>query len=270
MAEEAGIIEEVWPSDDDIVNDLAETEDLSEPEDDGSIPTEDADSGEETDATPAESGALDTVDPDPDDIISAIEDVVLDEPEIVAEDREVTPINDNQVSLPTIGHIEQGDRVLVTVIGGEATVVGTVGSGDTIKESAENAEVLATEASDQATSVVADVQAAHSAAEGAQAAAEAAQTTAEEAISAIEEATADIERHFNFDNDGVTISATGTGLNVNITESKLAFRDNSSELAYTSGERFVAPVMQADEVHMGYWMWTERSNHNLALKWIGE
>lgn len=213
---------------------------------------------------------MDTVEPDPDDIISDTENVELEESEILAEDQEVEPINDNQVTLPTIGHIEQGDKVLVTVIGGEATVVGTVGSGDTIKESAENAETLATEASDTATSVVADVQAAHSAAEGAQAAAEAAQSTAEEAISAVEETNANIERHFNFDNDGVTISATGTGLNVNITESKLAFRDNTTELAYTSGERFVAPVMQADEVHMGYWMWTERSNHNLALKWIGE
>lgn len=46
----------------------------------------------------------------------------------------------NQAVLPTLGAVAQGDRCIIALINGEATVIGTVGSGD-----AQNARISAVE-----------------------------------------------------------------------------------------------------------------------------
>ena len=132
MEEETlGIIEEVFPSDEDVINDLPETNDIEEPEDDPTIPTEDQDTGDPGgDTTPIEMELGELIEPDSGDVVSASEDIVLEDEEVVAEEHETTPLLTNIESLPTIGHVQEGDRVMIALVGGEPTVLGTVGSGD--------------------------------------------------------------------------------------------------------------------------------------------
>lgn len=130
MADQTGIIEEVFAGDLEVINDLAETNVIESPDDDPSVPTRDADEGETQDATPIVGGVLESVSPDPEDTISAVEDEWLPQPETVAEEEEVTPTVSNQTTLPALGHVEAGDRVMVALVNGEATVLGTLGSGD--------------------------------------------------------------------------------------------------------------------------------------------
>lgn len=130
MADQTGIIEEVFAGDLEVINDLAETNVIESPEDDPSVPTRDTDEGAAYDSTPIEVGVLESVSPDPEDTISAVEDEYLPQPETVAEEGEVTPTVSNQTTLPALGHVEAGDRVMVALVNGEATVLGTLGSGD--------------------------------------------------------------------------------------------------------------------------------------------
>ena len=130
MDEDYGIIEQVFTDDEDVVNDLEETNEIDEPEADPSIPTEDEDTGEGGDSSPVVVIDGDSVEPDEEDIINDDEDNDLTEPEIAVDEEEVEPIVSNEEELPTIGNVEAGDRVMIALINGEATVLGTVGSGD--------------------------------------------------------------------------------------------------------------------------------------------
>jgi hypothetical protein len=81
---------------------------------------------------------------------------------------------------------------------------------------------------------------------------------------------ADIGRWLNFnESDGLTIGKAGSQFKVVTDETRQAFMYGNETLAYTSGDRFVAPRMEADELHIGNWMWVKRDNGNLSLKWIG-
>ena len=131
MDEELNIIDEVFPSDGEIINDLPEDNVFEEPEDDPQIPTQDNTDGTPTDDTPTlPVEIIDEVLPDEGDVINPTEDVVLEEPETVAQEQEVEPVISNTASIPTIGHVREGDRLMVTLVNGEPTVLGTLGSGD--------------------------------------------------------------------------------------------------------------------------------------------
>ncbi len=81
---------------------------------------------------------------------------------------------------------------------------------------------------------------------------------------------ANIGRWLNFnESDGLTIGKAGSQFKVVTSETRQAFMYGNETLAYTSGDRFVAPRMEADELHIGNWMWVKRDNGNLSLKWIG-
>ena len=81
---------------------------------------------------------------------------------------------------------------------------------------------------------------------------------------------ADMGRWLNFnESDGLTIGKAGSAFKVVTDETRQAFMYGNETLAYTSGDRFVAPRMEADELHIGNWMWVKRDNGNLSLKWIG-
>ena len=71
------------------------------------------------------------------------------------------------------------------------------------------------------------------------------------------------------ENDALTIGKTDSEFKVVMNEERQAFMYGDDTLAYTSGDRFVAPRMEADEMHIGNWMWVKRNNGNLSLKWIG-
>ena len=126
------ILEEVFPSEEDIISDDEETNDIEQPEDDGTIPDVPEDSGDAGgDTSPEEVEAADEVLPDENDIIDDEEENDLTEPEPAAEDEpEPQPIVPNTATLPTIGSVEAGDRVIIALINGEAVVLGGVGSGD--------------------------------------------------------------------------------------------------------------------------------------------
>lgn len=138
------LLEEVYVSDEEDVNDEEEDNIIEEPDEDPSIPDYDQDSGEETDQTPEEIELGDTVEPDEDDIIDEVEEEDIEEPATTAQEEEVTPVISNTETLPAIGHINAGDRVMVALVGGEATVIGTVGSGDTQQGEIYNAAKTAT------------------------------------------------------------------------------------------------------------------------------
>lgn len=81
---------------------------------------------------------------------------------------------------------------------------------------------------------------------------------------------ADMGRWLNFnESEGLTIGKAGSAFKVVTDETRQAFMYGNETLAYTSGDRFVAPRMEADELHIGNWMWVKRDNGNLSLKWIG-
>ena len=128
--ETVGIIEQVFTEDEDVVNNLVETNIIDEPDADPTIPTEDQDTGGGGDSSPVTVIDGDSVEPDEEDIINSVEDNDLTEPEIAVDAPEVTPIVSNEEVLPTIGNVSSGDRVMIALINGEATVLGTVGSGD--------------------------------------------------------------------------------------------------------------------------------------------
>lgn len=135
-----GVIKEVFPSQEDIVNNEVETNIIEEPEEDPTIPTEDADSGEGGAGLPVQMEFANRIEPDSNDIIWPVEEIELNEPAVVAEEYNVEPVVLNQATLPTLGAVKTGERCIIALINGEATVIGTVGSGD-----AQNARIAAVE-----------------------------------------------------------------------------------------------------------------------------
>ena len=152
MEEEVlGIIEEVFPTDDEVINDLAETDVIESPDDDPSIPTEDQDTGDAGgDTTPIVMDFGGLIESDSTDVISEVEDIELNEPATVAEEEEEVPLITNVETLPTIGAVKQGERVMIALVNGEPTVIGTVGSGDSQQAMIDNAETMAQEAQEVA------------------------------------------------------------------------------------------------------------------------
>ena len=74
---------------------------------------------------------IDEVEKDSYDIdIEGAETNDLTEPPIAIESYEPKVVLTNEETLPTIGNVQEGDRVMIALIGGEPTVLGTVGSGD--------------------------------------------------------------------------------------------------------------------------------------------
>lgn len=70
--------------------------------------------------------------------------------------------------------------------------------------------------------------------------------------------------------EGLTIGEDGGTFRTVITSTSMEFKNGGTTLASTSGSEFEAPVMSVtNELHMGGWMWTNRANGNLSLKWIG-
>lgn len=152
MEEEVlGIIKEVFPTDDEVINDLTETDVIESPDDDPTIPTEDQDTGDaggDTSPITMDFGGL--IEPDSTDVISEVEDIELYEPATVAEEEEEVPLITNVETLPTIGAVKQGERVMIALVNGEPMVIGTVGSGDSQQAMIDNAETMAQQAQEVA------------------------------------------------------------------------------------------------------------------------
>lgn len=130
--------DELFLEDDDVVSDV-ETDIIEEPDDDNSIPEEDTDTGYAAgDTSEVVMELADYIPADENDIIGS-EDEDITEYETTVEDEEVEPINDNQALLPCIGSVSEGDRVMIALVDGEATVIGVAGWGDTISSMAEEA-----------------------------------------------------------------------------------------------------------------------------------
>ena len=131
------IYDVIFPDDEDVINDLEETNDIEEPDDDASIPEEDKDNGEATDTSAVVEApvlASDIVEPDAEDVIYSVEENDLSETEITVEDEPEEAIISNVETLPTIGNVKEGDRVMIALVNGEATVIGTVGKGDEVAD----------------------------------------------------------------------------------------------------------------------------------------
>ena len=131
------IYDVIFPDDEDVINDLEETNIIEEPDDDASIPEEDKDNGEATDTSAvveAPTLVSDIVEPDAEDVIYSVEENDLSEAEITVEDEPEEAIISNVETLPTIGNVKEGDRVMIALVNGEATVIGTVGKGDEVAD----------------------------------------------------------------------------------------------------------------------------------------
>lgn len=125
-----GDIEEVFTNDEDVVNDLEETNVIEEPEDNPEIPEEDKDFGEGGDTSEETIVDDDIIEPDEEDIINTVEENDLTEYPIAVDEEKVEPIITNVETLPTIGNIKNGDKVMIALVNGEPTILGSVGSGD--------------------------------------------------------------------------------------------------------------------------------------------
>lgn len=125
-------IDELYTED---LDEISQDEDniIEEPEDDPQIPTEDQDSGEGGEQLPIEVTTIDEVEPDEEDVLNPDEENDLTEPEVAAEGYTPQPLVSNELTLPTIGSVKQGERVMIALVNGEPTVIGTVGSGDANK-----------------------------------------------------------------------------------------------------------------------------------------
>lgn len=79
------------------------------------------------------------------------------------------------------------------------------------------------------------------------------------------------EQWLNFKaSEGLKIGESGSAFHTLITSTSMEFKNGGTTLATASGSEFESPVMRVtDELHMGGWMWTNRENGNLSLKWIG-
>ena len=112
------------------------------------------------------------------------------------------------------------------------------------------------------------VDAAQESADNAKVAADSANAAAAQAQADIDAQVETIGKHFTFSTNGLAISNKGdsSGANILLDESKLTFRNGTDELAYAQGTTFKAPTMEADEMHLGNWMWVHRNNSNLSLK----
>lgn len=133
-------INTVFTTDDDDVNDLEPTDDIEEPEDDPSIPDETTDDGEGGEAgSGADAENIDEIEPNElDDVNDLEEENDLTEYDVAVEETPVEPLISNTEELPSIGNIQQGERVMIALINGEATVLGTVGSGDRQQKQIQN------------------------------------------------------------------------------------------------------------------------------------
>ena len=173
----------------DDVNDLEETNVIDEPAYDPTIPDVTEDDGTPEDPTaPEDIEVAEGLDNDTDDIIDADETNDLTEYEIAVEEQEVEPLIDNQVVVSTIGNVQEGERVMLAMVDGELTVVGTVGSGDRQQEEINEA-----------------ASAAASAVESAAIAETAAQTASTQAASAQASATAANEHLKSIVSDAITV-----------------------------------------------------------------
>lgn len=112
------------------------------------------------------------------------------------------------------------------------------------------------------------VDTAQESADNAMVAADSANAAAAQAQADIDAQVETIGKHFTFSTNGLAISNKGdsSGANILLDESKLTFRNGTDELAYAQGTTFKAPTMEADEMHLGNWMWVHRNNGNLSLK----
>ena len=78
---------------------------------------------------------------DDDEEYSDTEDDIIDEDATTAEDEEDEPLFDNSDTLETIGSVGEYDNVLIMLVNGEPTVLGTVGGGDGQRARIEELEI---------------------------------------------------------------------------------------------------------------------------------
>ena len=136
------------------------------------------------------------------------------------------------------------------ISGVETTVANTYATKAELDVTSESVEILIEETAE----IRETADNAGTAAEQAATAASAAQETADQAAADIEATTNTLSRHFVFNTDGLAISGGTSDYNVLLDEQQLSFRCGSDVLAYGSGNAFNAPVLEADEIHLGNWM----------------
>ena len=137
------VITRVFEEDEDIINDLPVTDQIVEPDEDPTIPREDEDTGEGGTAGDEDVSEGNAVAPDVEDVINDDVSEDLSQGQTTAEEQERVPIISNIETLPTIGNVSAGDRVMIALVNGQATVVGVVGSGDRMNDRVTEVQAVA-------------------------------------------------------------------------------------------------------------------------------
>lgn len=143
-----------------------------------------------------------------------------------------------------------------------------------ISEVAINVEAASESAGDAMTQALAasgDAATALEAAEEAQSRADLAYSSADEIAASLSQLDESIQQWATFTSEtGLTLGANDSDFDLNITNTRAAFRYQGTVTAYSSGTEYVAPRMTSDEFHVGGFMWTTHgSNGGMALKWVG-
>lgn len=125
-----GIQDQIFTDQTDIIS-ATESNEIDQSSYDPTIPTVDDDyTREGSSSLPVSITTDDRVYASQDDIIGGQEEQELYSVPIIAQEEEVEPIISNQDNLNTIGNVAAGDKVMIALVNGQATVLGTVGSGD--------------------------------------------------------------------------------------------------------------------------------------------
>lgn len=205
---------DVIPTDDSVedeVEDLEETPlddegNIIEPTD---VPPDDPDEEELEEATDVDDsesiGEIEEVDdydviPTDDSVEDEIEDWEETDESLASEEYTPEVLNDNIVTLPTICSVKEGDQVVVAIVEGEPTVIGSVGFGDRVEadiaanqEAVETAQTAANSAQSAADEAKTLANTASTAAGEAKTLAEDASTKADAAEAAVEPIKTDID-----------------------------------------------------------------------------
>ena len=143
-----------------------------------------------------------------------------------------------------------------------------------IEEVATNVEAASESAGDameQALAATGAAETAQSAAEEAQSVADDALRSASDIASSLSQLDQSINQWATFTPEkGLTLGASDSDFDLNITNTRAAFRYQGNVTAYSSGTEYVAPRMTSDEFHVGGFMWTTYGDAGgMALKWVG-
>jgi phage minor structural protein len=79
-----------------------------------------------------------------------------------------------------------------------------------------------------------------------------------------------LEEYIRFQGALIELGRVGNAFTAQLDNSRLAFLENGSPIAYVSNQKlWITDAQILNQLRIGKWMWTSQSNDNLILAWVG-